>query len=279
MRPWWILSLALVGCGAAATAPSNANDVDAEPRFVDVATGETIAFDALIDRLAPARVVYVGERHDRAGDHAMQARILEALHGRDPALSVGFEMFQRPYQSALDAYVAGALEEDALLERTEWADRWGYDFAMYAPLIRFGRERRVPLVALNARSEVTRTIAREGLDALEAADRDALPELDRDVAAHRARVADALRAHHPVDDEALERFYTAQLVWDETMAESIAARGGRMVVFAGVMHVARDAIPERAARRGAAPFAVVAPADSLEDAPPADFVWVTPPAR
>lgn len=279
MRLPWLLTLAIAGCGAAAPAPSDPTDADAAPRIVDVSTGETIDFDALIDRLASARVVYVGERHDREDDHAMQRRILEALHARDPALSIGFEMFQRPYQGALDAYVAGDLDEDALLARTEWADRWGYDFAMYAPLVRFGRARGLPLVALNAPSEVTRTIAREGLDALEAAERDALPELDRGVAAHRERVADALRAHHPVDDEALERFYTAQLVWDETMATSVAERDGRMIVFAGVMHVARDAIPQRAARRGAAPFRVVAPADALEDAPPADFVWVTPPAR
>jgi len=278
MRSRSILAFVLAGCGAAAPAPSDATDADAAPRIVEVATGATIEFDALVDRLADARIVYVGERHDRAEDHAMQRRILEALYARDPDLAVGFEMFQRPYQSALDAYVAGELEEAAMLEQTEWDDRWGFDFAMYAPLIRLGRDRGVPLVALNARSEVTRAIAREGLDALEPADREALPELDRGVAAHRARVADALRAHHPVDDEALERFYTAQLVWDETMAETVAARGGRMVVFAGVMHVARDAIPARAARRGAAPFRIVVAADALEDAPPADFVWVRPPA-
>lgn len=247
---------------------------------MEVATGQPISFEALIDRLAEARVVYVGERHDRVDDHRAQRVILEALHARDPQLAIGFEMFQQPYQGALDAYVEGSIDEEELLRRTDWEHRWGFDFAMYRPLVAFGPEHRVPLVALNAPQEITRTIAREGLTGLDEATRRALPHLDETVAAHRARVAEALQGHEGMTEAMLERFYTAQLVWDETMAKNVASHlashEGRMIVFAGVMHVARDAIPERAARRGAGPFAIVTPEDELPEAPPADFVWLTP---
>ena len=50
-----------------------------------------------------------------------------------------------------------------------------------------------------------------------------------------------------------------------------------MIVFAGVMHVRLPAIPARAARRGAAPYAIVLPvtADELaESRAHADFLVV-----
>ncbi|MCA9605183.1 MAG: ChaN family lipoprotein [Myxococcales bacterium] len=260
----------LAGCGPSVRAPERPRP----PEIVDVATGERIGFETLVDRLAEARVVYVGERHDEAGDHDVQRRILEALAARRPGLALGFEMFQRPYQAVLDDYAAGRIDEPALLERTEWERRWGFDFAFYRPLVGFGREHGATLVALNAPQEVTRTIAREGLDGLPEDTRAALPELDRSDPAHRARVEEALREHPRMTDAMLERFYTAQLVWDETMATSVAEHDGPMIVFAGAMHVARDAIPARAARRGATPFLIVLPEDELPENAPVDYVWL-----
>lgn len=264
-----------VGCGGAAATTTTAGPGTA--RIVD-ASGATIDFDTLIDRLAEARVVYVGERHDRAEDHEVQRAILEALHARDPNLAVGFEMFQQPFQTPLEAYRTGEIDLDTMLEQTEWRERWGFDVGLYEPLLRFGQTHQLPLIALNARREVTRTIGREGLEGLSEADRAALPELDRSQAAHRARFDEALRHHPGTDDARMDRFYTAQLVWDETMATQVAetmqSHSGRMIVFAGAMHVMRDAIPLRAARRGASPFAIVLPATEAPDEGTVDFVWM-----
>ncbi|MBX3275523.1 MAG: ChaN family lipoprotein [Sandaracinaceae bacterium] len=270
-----VLGVLIAGCGAAPPLVAGPPTEDG-PRIVEVATGASIPFDALIDRLAAARVVYVGERHDRAEDHEVQRAILVALHTRRPELAVGLEMFSRPYQDALDAYVAGSLDEAQLLEQTEWSSRWGFDFALYRSIVGYAGEHRLPLIALNAPREITRTIAREGLDALDEATRAALPELDRGSEAHRARVEAALREHPHVGEAGLERFYAAQLVWDETMAESVARHDGPMLVLAGAMHVARDAVPERAARRGAAPFVIVLPEDELPADAAVDYVWLTP---
>ena len=71
-------------------------------RIVAMPSGETLSLDELADRLVEARVVYVGEHHDRAADHEAQRAIVEALHARDPQIAIGLEMVQRPYQPALD---------------------------------------------------------------------------------------------------------------------------------------------------------------------------------
>jgi uncharacterized iron-regulated protein len=65
-----------------------------------------------------------------------------------------------------------------------------------------------------------------------------------------------MHAHPGVDAENLERFYAAQVVWDETMAESasrwLAAHAPvrRLLVVAGQAHCQRSAIPNRLERRG-----------------------------
>ena len=66
--------------------------------------------------------------------------------------------------------------------------------------------------------------------------------------------SDAQASRTPAMSATLERFYAAQVTWDETMAET-AARwvsenpGGRVVVIAGSGHCHQSAIPRRFERR------------------------------
>lgn len=281
--------LVLSACGAPAAPARVPPTAPMDVARIVSADGRAVSFDAMIDALLDARVVYVGEQHDRAADHRAQAAILEALHARDGSIAIGLEMVQHPYQDALDAYVAGTIEEAEMLAGVEWESRWRVDFAHYRPLVAHARAHGLPLVALNAPAELTRAIAQSGLTGLDDAQRALLPELDLGDAVHRAMVEEALRQHPGLDDERLERYYAAQVVWDETMADRVARTllredaPARMLVLAGAMHVRPPAIPARAARRGARPFAVVVPVPEAElddarraDPPLGDFLWVIP---
>lgn len=262
------IALVLVAC-AGAGAPIERTTPQPSPALpiVDVRTGARMSLDALAAALDGVRVVYVGERHDAAADHEAQRAIVAALLARGPSLAVGMEMFQRPFQAPLDQYVARAIDEAEMLRATEWQERWNMDFALYRPILEAARDAGAPVVALNARRELTRAIAREGEEALSDELRAELPaELVRDDAEHRAMVMEAFGEHPGMEPGMLERFYLAQVVWDETMAERVAevlaGEGApeRMVVLAGRMHVqGGHGIPRRAARRGAAPFRVVLP--------------------
>jgi len=57
--------------------------------WTDPATGAALDAAAALDRLAAARVVLLGERHDSARDHRWQAAVIAALAARRPALVVG----------------------------------------------------------------------------------------------------------------------------------------------------------------------------------------------
>ncbi|MFW6067523.1 MAG: ChaN family lipoprotein [Myxococcota bacterium] len=281
----WTAAIALVAVAGCARTPPAASAPAPEGRVLDARTGRPASWERFIADLLQARVVYVGERHDEVADHRAQASVVRALHRRDPSLALGLEMVQRPFQGPLDAWLAGEITEAELLDRLEWETRWGFDFAWYRPLLSYARSHDLQVVALNAAAETTRAVARRGVAGLDPPRRDALPELDLQDPEHRALVTDALAAHGDLDAEALQRFYQAQVVWDESMAASVAeylARpeaARRMVVLAGRMHVLAPAIPERAARRGARPHRVVLPVEEheLDEVPPGvDWLWVHP---
>ena len=70
----------------------------------------------LIDHLAEADVIFIGEQHDDSLTHMIEAQVLRRLHERDKNLAVAMEMFERDVQNFVDAYTAGEIEEDFFLD-------------------------------------------------------------------------------------------------------------------------------------------------------------------
>ncbi|MBC7971400.1 MAG: ChaN family lipoprotein [Verrucomicrobia bacterium] len=211
-------------------------------------------------KLAQANVVYLGETHDRPADHQAQLEIIQALHRLRPKLAIGMEMFQRPYQSVLDRYLANRLTEAELQEQSQYAKRWGYDWEFYAPILRFAQANKLPVIALNTPTEVIRKASRTGLDSLTLAERRFIPPLSAIVLepeAYRERLQKIhAESHHGQSTSVnVERFFQAQVLWDETMAERIAQTLQKqpetlVVVLVGQGHIVYgDGIPARVARR------------------------------
>ena len=214
----------------------------------------------VLQKLAAVDVVYLGETHDRADDHRAQLAIIQSLHQLNPRLAIALEMFQRPYQSVLDRYLAGTITEAQLKTLTEYETRWGFSWEYYAPILRFAKENGLPVIALNAPSEVTRKVARGGLKSLTLADRRFIPamsELRAKPDAYRERMRLIYQDIHQGkgNSQQFDRFFLAQIVWDETMADRISQGlltqpKTQIVVLAGQGHIVYgDGIPSRVARR------------------------------
>jgi uncharacterized iron-regulated protein len=237
---------------------------DIPGRFSD-GQGQLVTTPAMIRQLESADVVYLGETHDRARDHATQLAIIQTLHDRQPDLAIGLEMFQRPYQQLLDRYIAGDLSEADLRDRSEYDERWGFDWELYAPILRYAKAQKIPLIALNTPTEVTRKVSRQGLNRLNWSDKRFIPPLSAiqmTPDAYRKMLAAIFTSMHPAgkttDPDRFERFFQAQVLWDETMAERIAQtprpmtdrRLKTIVVLVGQGHlVYRYGIPDRVKRR------------------------------
>jgi uncharacterized iron-regulated protein len=242
----------------------------------------------IIQALSQAKVIYLAEIHDRSADHEAQLEIITQLHQRNPNIAIALEMFQRPFQDVLDQYLAGEISETELIAQTEYQERWGYDWEMYAPIVRFAKAHNLPLLALNTPSEVTRQVAQAGLESLSPAQQEQIPplaEINLDNSDYRRRLQEIYQQHaaHGSSDS-FERFLAAQVLWDETMAEKIATfvqdnPDAQVIVLAGRGHVIYGhGIPSRVARRVNLPnfkqssvlFSV--PTEEVE-AGMTDYVW------
>jgi uncharacterized iron-regulated protein len=278
---------------AAGDAPLPADVVErAATPFTVQGTSGALSEPELFSLLESARAVCLGEEHDSAAHHYVQRQVLLELAERAKRsgrqLAVGFEMFQRPFQSALSEFVAGKSEESVFLHDVEYKARWGFDFALYRPLLAVAKQYQLPALALNARRELTRAIGRGGIAALTAEQRTEVPELDLTSGEHRQFFNDAMGAHPTTGDTSLDNIYAAQVTWDETMAESSArwltqaGESGQLAILAGAGHCHRSAIPARLARRASGPVVSVRIVGSaeLKDVPPALYdVRIVLPAR
>ncbi len=221
-----------------------------------------------LDSRGPPRVVYVGESHDRYDNHLVQLAVLRALHRREQAVALGVEWFQQDVQAHLDDYIAGRIDASQMLLRTEYYERWRFDYPLYRPILEYAREHAIPVIALNAPQAITREIGRVGLDALPEELRAQLPaEYSPTNEGYSQRIRDAFELHQD-ESQPFEHFLDVMNTWDETMARNAAGYleanpGHRLVVMAGRGHAGfRQGIPDRVKRRVAVSDLIVLPESS-----------------
>jgi uncharacterized iron-regulated protein len=209
----------------------------------------------LMTKLRSERLVYVGETHTAYGDHLLQLEVLRGMASRPEGLAVGVEWFQARFQPVLDDYVSGRIDEAELLRRTEYYERWSFDYRLYRPIIRYAREKRIPIIALNASRELTTEIGNVGIEGLPEALRAELPDdYDFSDAEYEKSLREMFKMHNSENAD-FQRFLEVQLTWDESMAQRVAEYltanpGGRILVLAGKGHVGgRNGIPNRVTRR------------------------------
>jgi len=312
-RLFWIPVLLLAACGSARRQPAGIAGASGESGKDEKAylpaptknmlpggglhvTARGTKFLSMIEDLAKADVVYLGESHPNPDHHLVQLRVIEYLFDRGRLHAIGMEMFQRRFQPVLDDFIAGRIDEAAMLAGTEYKKRWGWDYALYRPIIEFARANRIPLVALNVEREITKAVRDGGLDALDEAARQSLPAIDLDDKEHR-QFLKRIYASHPIPegkvkgDEDFELFYLSQCLWEDVMADSVvkwsrvAPANAQIVVLAGRGHIRyRYGIPARVHRRMGKQYRVVVAVEKnvqpfagrIFDRKYADYVWITP---
>ncbi len=210
------------------------------------ASGRTLSFAEFVRAIADRKVVFVGEVHDRYDHHLSQLAILRAMYQQDPKLAIGVEWFQQPFQAELDRFIAGEIDERELLHRTEYYERWRFDYRMLRPILQFAREHRLPVLALNAERELTRKIGATGLASLSPEERAKLPETIPPATPEYTTKLREVYAQHEGRDGDFDNFLAVQRVWDATMAANVGRYlrqhpEHRVAVFAGVGHVSNVA--------------------------------------
>ena len=255
----------------------------------------------LLDAVAEAPYVLLGEKHDNADHHRIQAWIVGALVRRGRAPAVAFEMLAEDQVPALAAHLAKRPNDAAGIgEAVGWADTGWPDWALYEPIAAIALAAGGPILAGNLSRPSVRAIARNGIASL-GPERVTALGLDRalepKLAARLRR--DIVESHcGQLPDTMIGPMAAAQTAKDAQMANvlrhgtGIAGRRNGAVLITGTGHTRTDlGVPlylRRTARgEGIVSIGLIEVTTDMTDPTayatnfgadhlPFDFVWFTP---
>ncbi|MGI9012640.1 MAG: ChaN family lipoprotein [Phycisphaerales bacterium] len=216
------------------------------PGVFDGHTGKGMSWNAFYASLEQADVVLLGEEHNDADGHALQTRIVEHFASREGSrLAVSLEMLERPDQPHVDAWLRDEITTDAMIEATQ-STAWQNWSAWYQPVLDAAHRHNATIIAANAPRELVRLARTDGYDALAQRSAEeqqwfALPSgvatdsgyqerfhalMAESMQPEPAPGASASAANNPhahgMSPDMIDGMFRAQLVWDATMADSIA---------------------------------------------------------
>ena len=235
-----------------------------DDEILHLPTGLKVSFDQMQDVISSSRVIYIGETHDNIEAHRAQLEIIKDLTRRFPKkISVGMEMFRRSSQQDLDLWHKGELPLN--LFKKLFRKNWGSGYELYKPIFNFAKINNIPLIGLKP-SKNTENLFRNNS---ETSEKNNFPIIDFDDRYHRPFSMSIFGGH-----QAMEKPYRMLLLWEETMAKTVAdflmdssKINSKLVVLAGGFHVQYGfGIPKRAFRRVPHPYSIILP--TVTELPP-----------
>lgn len=265
MRLLLILALSvLTACQSIAPPPLDG-------RIRDLHNGQAVTPQALVERLAKALRVVVGERHDNPDHHALQLWLLQALAGQRAQGSLLLEMLTPSQQPRVDSVRQLPALPKELPDALAWSPGW--DWSLYGPVVEFALAQRYPLLAANLDAVEIQRFYRQAPSLMGAR-------------TNAATVKDALlgqiRESHCglLPESQMPPMLTVQQQRDRRMAERLLQAPAPALLFAGAWHGRKDVgVPLHALDLGAGEAPIVlmlAEEGSDVTSAMADYVWYTP---
>jgi uncharacterized iron-regulated protein len=270
--------LLLSACQTAATLPpipawqsSQGHEHADLGRIIDLRSGASLTPAQLVEQLAAAELVLVGEQHDNPDHHRLQLWLLQALAAQRPQGSLLLEMLNPDQQDRVVAAHAAILDGQApadLPAALAWQKNW--DWALYGPIVSYALAQPYPLQAANLnRSEIMQIYAAR--PALQG-------RLSTTAPVRETLLADIRESHCGLLPEAqMPAMLAVQQQRDRRMAERLQAAPTPALLLAGGFHAKRDlGVPLHLADLGVESGALIlqlAEVGKPVSAASADFVW------
>ncbi len=188
--------------------------------------GNPVTMDQIMKAIGETDVVFLGEQHDDAVGHAIQAEIFRrtvAQYGTSRRVALSLEMFERDTQIVVNEYLNGQITEAQFLASSR---PWGNYKTDYRPLVELAKEKRIKVVAANAPRRYVNMVSRNGRDALNSLTKPAkewiAPLPYGEPSATYAAKFKALMGPSPEAQMGIDKILASQSLWDATMSNSVA---------------------------------------------------------
>ena len=206
-------------------------------------TQDFIGMDELMEALADADYVLLGEHHDNPVHHQLQAQIIAALPWPETTV-VGFEQINSDQAPALEAWLEAGLQGTAGLEQAlDWEQSGWPDWALYEPVFAAVLDRGWRPVDLMFPAASVRAVFSDGLEAVLGVD--LIERLQPETLFTReqrlemeALMADSHCGRMPAQH--LGAMVEVQIARDAHMASRLASSDERAIVVTGNGHARRD---------------------------------------
>lgn len=236
----------------------------------DLASGEVLTPAELVQRLAQAPRVLVGEKHDSPDHHALQHWLMQALQRQRPQGSLLLEMLEPGQQARVDATKAQKALPADVPKALAWQEGWAWEF--YGPVVEEALRQPYPLLAANLEPSQVRQIYRQ--PPILTGPQSTAPEV-------RTALLEQVRDSHcaMLPESQLPAMLAVQQQRDRHIANAVLRAPEPTMLFAGSFHVRKDlGVPLHLADLGARGDTLVlmlAEVGEPVTAGLADYVWYT----
>lgn len=234
-------------------------------KIVHVDDKKEVMLPELAERMRQARLILVGEAHNKKHDHDMQLAVIRTLHEAGWNIAIGMEMFGVKEQASLDRWVTGGISEREFIPI--YKRNWMVPWPNYRDILIYAREHKIPVIGINVEREVVHQVFKSGLSSLTPHLQAMLPVgLKCDVSKVYETFIKKSVGDHEIKGAGYINFCEAQMVWDAFMARAsvdyLNAHPDKvMVALAGSGHIWKHAIPRHVRRISDIPFYVILPRD------------------
>jgi uncharacterized iron-regulated protein len=230
------------------------------PHILRLSDRAVISFEEMVNDLASARIIFMGELHNHVGHHQAQLAVIDALRQSGAEISIGLEMFRQEDQPALDLWSASRISERDFVEiyRQNWS-LW----PVYRDIFTYAQAYQVPLAGLNISREITRQVAAEGIGSLSKQQGEILGNLACVIDPIYMEYIRRAMGGHGGQGNSFLHFCEAQLLWDIAMGRNLSQwlesrPDTQAIVLAGSGHSWKYGIPSRIDAQ-TYPFRVILP--------------------
>ena len=240
--PW------LSSCAGTSPAAPVEIQVDAAHPLLDKiwSTGSAsfVSADQLAVGIAGVDFLLLGEVHDNARHHELQARLIAGFGGPPKSVKVGFEQLDSSQAPALEQYLQ-EYPDDAtgLGAAVDWSGSGWPDWPLYEPVFQQALDKGWQPIPLMFAGQQSRLILSEGYSAVLGENAlAALQPASALSAAQKAEVETLMRLSHcgKLPAEYLPRMVTIQTAKDAHMAWTQATSGPRGIMIVGDGHARKD---------------------------------------